>query len=117
MVSDCDCRRKRAQFSKSGIRRRGVPNDFGTDGGTHNFLRYVENWGGQTLNYSGSLVSLYFNRQAVGSYKCCNTVYGAPTRAYAFDVTFLIPASLPPGTPRFRDINNLSFRQTIRAGP
>jgi len=22
---------------------------------------------------------------------------------------------LPPGTPRFRDINNLSFRQTIRA--
>jgi len=49
--------------------------------------------------------------------KCCNTIYGPPTRAYAFDVTFLIPASLPPGTPRFRDINNLSFRQTIRAGP
>ena len=89
----------------------GVPNDFGTDGGTHNFLRYVENWGGQTLNYSGSLVSLYFNRQAVGSYKCCNTLYGAPTRAYAFDVTFLIPASLTTGTPRLRDINNLSFTQ------
>ena len=95
----------------------GVPNDFGTDGGTHNFLRYIENWGGQTLNYSGSLVSLYYDRQAVGAYKCCNTVYGAPTRAYAFDVTFLIPSQLPPGTPRFRDINNLSFKQTIRAGP
>lgn len=23
--------------------------DFGTDGGVHNFLRYLENWGGQTL--------------------------------------------------------------------
>src|SRR5690606_14651776 len=24
------------------------PQDFGTDGGTHNFLRYLESWGGQT---------------------------------------------------------------------
>jgi hypothetical protein len=42
-------------------------------------------------------------------------VYSPPTRAYAFDTDFLIPSQLPPGTPRFRDINNLSFRQTIRA--
>jgi len=95
----------------------GVPNDFGTDGGTHNFLRYIENWSGQTLNYSGSIVSLYFSRQATGTYKCCATVYGAPTRSYVFDTTFLVPSQLPPGTPRFRDINNLSFRQTIRAAP
>lgn len=91
--------------------------DFGTDGGTHNFLRYIENWNGQTLSYMGSLVSLYFARQAVGSYKCCATVYSPPTRAYSFDTTFLVPSQLPPGTPRFRDINNLSFRQTIRATP
>jgi hypothetical protein len=95
----------------------GVPNDFGTDGGTHNFLRYIENWGGQTLNYTGSLVSLYYSRQAIGTYKCCVTVYSPPTRAYSFDVAFLVPSQLPPGTPRFRDINNLSFRQTILAGP
>jgi len=93
-----------------------VPNDFGTDGGTHNFLRYIENWNGQTLNYTGSLVSLYFARQALGAYKCCTTVYGTPTRAYSFDVTFLVPSQLPLGTPRFRDINNLAFRQMIRAG-
>jgi Tfp pilus assembly protein PilX len=89
--------------------------DFGTDGGTHNFLRYLEDWGGTTSNYRGSIVSLYFYRQAVGPYKCCNTVYSPPTRAYAFDTDFLVPSQLPPGTPRFRDINNLSFRQTIRA--
>ncbi len=95
----------------------GVPNDFGTDGGTHNFLRYIESWSGATSNYSGSLVSLYYSRQGSGSYKCCTTVYGPPTRAYAFDVSFLVPSQLPPGTPRFRDINNLAFRQTILAGP
>jgi len=89
--------------------------DFGTDGGTHNFLRYLENWGGATSNYRGSIVSLYYYRQAIGPYKCCDTVYGPPTRAYAFDTDFLVPSQLPPGTPRFRDINNLAFRQTIRA--
>ena len=66
-------------------------------------------------NYRGSIVSLYYYRQAVGSYKCCDTVYAPPSRAYAFDTDFLVPSQLPPGTPRFRDINNLSFRQTIRA--
>jgi Tfp pilus assembly protein PilX len=89
--------------------------DFGTDGGTHNFLRFLENWGGATANYRGSIVSLYYYRQAIGPYKCCNTVYSPPTRAYAFDTDFLVPSQLPPGTPRFRDINNLSFRQTIQA--
>jgi len=89
--------------------------DFGTDGGTHNFLRYLESWSGATSNYRGSIVSLYYYRQAVGPYKCCDTVYGPPTRAYAFDTDFLVPSQLPPGTPRFRDINNLAFRQTIRA--
>jgi len=28
----------------------GTSTDFGSDGGMHNFLRYIENWGGQTLN-------------------------------------------------------------------
>lgn len=93
----------------------GTPQDFGTDGGTHNFLRYIENWGGSTLNYLGSLVSLYFSRQATGTYKCCTIVYSPPARAYAFDSEFLVPSQLPPGTPRFRDINNLSFRQKVLA--
>jgi hypothetical protein len=88
--------------------------DFGTDGGTHNFLRYLEQ-GGTNIWYRGSIVSLYYYRQATGTYKCCSAVYGAPGRQYAFDTDFLVPSQLPPGTPRFRDINNLSFRQTIRA--
>lgn len=32
------------------------------------------NWGGQTLNYRGSIISMFYNRQAVGIFKCCTTV-------------------------------------------
>ena len=86
--------------------------DFGTDGGVHNFLRYVEDWNG-TLNYTGSIVSMYYNRQAIGVYKCCNTVYSPPTRGYSFDANFLNPLLLPPRTPMFRDINTTGFTQLL----
>ena len=90
--------------------------DWGTDGGAHNFLRFLEGWNanGATLNYRGSIVSLYINRQAVGTYKCCSLVYGAPARGYNFDTEFLQPILLPPRTPMFRDINTLTFRQVLR---
>ena len=89
--------------------------DYGTDGGVHNFLRFVENWnpaaGQQTAFYEGSMVSLYYARQAVGAFKCCTVVYGAPHRRFSFDTNFLNPAQLPPGTPRFQDIDNLGYHQ------
>jgi hypothetical protein len=91
-----------------------VPQDYGTDGGAHNFLRYIENWGGQVLNYRGSIASLYFTRQATGTYKCCADVYSPPTRGYNFDVEFLTPALLPPRTPMFRDVNITGFAQIIK---
>ena len=68
------------------------------------------------VNYEGSVASFFYNRQAVGTYKCCNTVYGAPTRNYAFDTDFLNPALLPPNTPVFRDINAVGFSQELRPG-
>jgi len=87
--------------------------DFGTDGGVHNFLRYIEAWGGQTLNYQGSLVSFYFSRQAVGVFKCCNIVYNPPTRNYNFDLNFQSPCRMPPGTPTFQTIDNLGYKQDL----
>jgi len=86
-------------------------NDWGTDGGVHNFLRYIEDWSGQTLWYEGSIVSLYTSQYATGTFKCCGTVYSPPARNYSFDSLFLNPADLPPGTPRFTDIVNLTYRQ------
>jgi hypothetical protein len=84
---------------------------FGTDGGLHNFLRFLEDWSGQTLYYKGSLVSLYYSTYATGTFKCCTTVYHPPVRNYVFDPLFQQPQNLPPGTPMFRDVDNLSFRQ------
>ena len=89
----------------------GVPQDFGTDGGVHNFFRYLEDWSNQTLNYRGSMVSLFYSQYATGVFKCCGTVYNAPTRAYLFDTDFLDLTKLPPGTPRFRDVVNVGFQQ------
>jgi hypothetical protein len=92
------------------------PTDFGTDGGAHNFLRFLED-GSNPVNYEGSVASFFYNRQAVGTYKYGgNTVYGAPVRNYAFDIDFLNPALLPPNTPVFRDINAVGFSQELRPG-
>lgn len=102
-------------FPRAGVSpTSGDNNDFGTDGGAHNFLRYIETWNGQTLNYRGSIVSFFVSRQGVGTYKCCDNVYEPPTRGYNFDVEFLNPSLLPPETPMFRDINTLTFRQLLR---
>jgi hypothetical protein len=92
----------------------GTGNDFGTDGGVHNFLRYLEDWGGQTANYEGSLVSLYFAQNGVGTFKCCNMVYNPPTRHYAFDLDFTDPSKMPPGTPRFIDVVNVDMTQDLK---
>jgi hypothetical protein len=90
-----------------------IGQDFGTDGGVHNFLRYIENWGGQTLFYKGSIVALFYSHQAAGTFKCCNTVYSPPTRGYSFQTEFLTPSLLPPRTPMFRDINTIGFTQLV----
>lgn len=92
---------------------------FGTDGGAGNFLRMMENWrpAGVDLNYRGSMVSLFISRQATGTFKYHTTlpnVYDYADRNFKFDDEFLQPALLPPGTPMFRDVNMLTFRQILR---
>jgi hypothetical protein len=101
----------------------GNPDNFyGQDGGPNNFLRFLEDWGGlQTtyggsgsrsqLYYMGSLVSLYWSYYNTGSFKCCGLVYAPPDRHYTFDSLFSQPQNLPPGTPLFRNVDNLTYRQ------
>jgi hypothetical protein len=96
----------------------GVAADFGTDGGAHNFLRFLESSAnaGDTVNYLGAIATFFYNRQAIGTYKCCNNVYSPPVRAFNFDQLFLNPALLPPNTPMFRDMNAVGFSQELRPG-
>jgi len=95
---------------------------YGMDGGVHNFLRFDEDWGGmpaayggtnalQNLYYKGSIVSLYWSYYATGPFKCCDLVYSPPNRQYTFDNLFSQPQNLPPGTPMFRNVDNLTYRQ------
>jgi hypothetical protein len=92
----------------------GAAEDFGTDGGIHNFLRFLENWGSVNANYKGSLVSFYYSDYGNGIFKCCNTVYSAPNRVYSFDTDFQDPSKMPPGTPRFQDVVNVGYQQDFR---
>jgi hypothetical protein len=90
--------------------------DFGTDGGVHNFLKFLEYWGGVNAYYEGSLVSFYYNRQAVGTYKNWGAVYSPPNRNYFFDQNFTLgPQYLPPRTPSLRSINTIGFSQELLA--
>ncbi len=99
-----------------------IADDTGTDGGIHNFLHLLENWGTlasgagtPTENYKGSLASLYYSTYNTGIYKCCTAVYGVPNRNFFFDLDFESPYGLPPGTPMFRDVESLSYRQLFAA--
>ena len=98
----------------------GAGATYGTDGGAHSFLRFIEGnstSGNNRIWYRGSMVTFYYNRQNVHPFKCCNNmVYGVPVREYAFDIDFLDPAKLPPLTPVFRDLNALGFTQETRPG-
>jgi hypothetical protein len=89
----------------------GAAQDYGTDGGAHNFLRLLEDWTNQTLYYRGSIVTFYYSHQAYGTYKCCVTVYEPPTRGYNFDSNFLQPSLLPPETPVMRTLNTMGYTQ------
>ncbi len=106
---------KSIPFPEPGWANAAGMKDFGTDGGMHNFLRYLENRGanGAIVNYAGSLISMYYSQYDTGIFKCCNAVYGAPTRNYFFDTQFLNPNNLPPGTPMFQDVVSLSSHQNF----
>ncbi|HVO61302.1 MAG TPA: hypothetical protein VMT53_10225 [Terriglobales bacterium] len=91
----------------------GTGNDFGTDGGVHNFLRFLENWSNVNAYYLGSMASMYYSQYATGVFKCCNMVYQPPIRNYAFDTDFLNMNKLPPGTPKFRDVESVGYQQVF----
>lgn len=91
----------------------------GTDGGIGNFLRFLEDWqnGPSTMHYGGSMVEMFYNTYNTGAFKCCTySVYQPPNpRDYYFDPDFTTPYGLPPGTPLFKDVETLGYRQLFTA--
>jgi hypothetical protein len=77
-----------------------VPGSY--SGGVENYPRFLEDWSGKTLTYSGSMVVLFPSAQATGTWKGTGSTYGIynpPKRDWHFDKNFLDPNKLPPLTP------------------
>jgi hypothetical protein len=70
-------------------------------GGLENFPRFLEDWGGITITYNGSMVVMFPSRYATNFWvgPSSTTYYQAPNRQWAFDRNFLDPQKLPPVTP------------------
>jgi hypothetical protein len=72
------------------------------NGQLENDIRFLEDWNGLSLNYSGSIVDLWHSQQATGSWRCCgtggNNYYTPPTRNWSYDTLF--NTTPPPGTPQ-----------------
>jgi hypothetical protein len=79
-------------------------------GGLENFPRFVEGWGGTTVLYRGSLVSLFPSVQAARHNWQWRGYYDAPNRDWKFDLRFQDPDNLPPGTPTVGNVFQTAFR-------
>lgn len=73
-------------------------------GGAHNFLRFLEDWSGDTMTFNGSFVVLFPSQIATAPWGGTGEIYNAPTRKYSRDWNFTIPAKLPPGTPELKTL-------------
>lgn len=71
------------------------------NGGLENYPRMHERWGGRTLYYRGSFVSLERPRRSTAEHGSTTFVYGAPNRDWGYDLRFNDVANLPPLSPRF----------------
>jgi hypothetical protein len=69
-------------------------------GGVENYPRFLEHWGGRTFTYNGSMVVLFNSKYSTNGWFYGGSVYKAPTRRWAFDLNYLDPTKLPPGTPQ-----------------
>lgn len=89
------------------------------NGGIINYPRFLELWNlnnvERTWSYTGSFVPLFRSTQAISQWENdTSVIYMPPRRNWSFDVTFLTPNKLPPGTPFFQYVQATGFRQKLR---
>ena len=71
-------------------------------GGLNNYMRFVEDWSGQTFNYNGSMVSLGTPLEFSGWFRSGSkpdSYFSPPNRNFTYDTSFNAFPSLPPMTP------------------
>ncbi|MCK6555713.1 hypothetical protein L6Q96_14245 [Candidatus Binatia bacterium] len=91
------------------------------NGGLENYPRFHEDWGGRTLTYSGSFVSLGTPAHQNGAWcgtggtltSGCN-IYNPPTRTWNYEPKFNDAKYLPPLTPRFVYVQQVLFTEDFK---
>jgi hypothetical protein len=90
-----------------------APSDQGNNnaysGGVENFPRFLEDWGSRTLQYRGSMVSLFESEIADERWSYGGSIYKAPRREWGFHKLFG-EGTYPPGTPNTRDFRRINYR-------
>jgi hypothetical protein len=76
---------------------------FHYSGGVENFLRLLEDWSGNSLNYNGSIVMMFQSQYATNYWPSTGKVYNPPKhRNWGFDVNYNRLNQLPPMSPRVK---------------
>jgi hypothetical protein len=96
----------------------GVDRGYGSywpySGGLNNYMRLLEDWSGQTLNYRGSMVSLGTPLESNGEFRPGgdkNSYFNAPIRDFKYETNFDAFPQLPPMTPSVIYLQQDVFRR------
>lgn len=84
-----------AGFLPSGWTNPKTGAQYGYSGGLNNFPRFLEDWSGNTFNYTGSMIELFTSQIATGEWDT-GSIYSPPNRIWNFDSNFV--DNPPPGS-------------------
>ena len=83
--------------------------------GIHNFLEFHETWSSVNCHITGSLINLWFNRQALGMFDVSSTgvnaVYSPPTRIFGWDAGYMDSQYWPPYCPSAYSVEKVGWYQ------
>ncbi|HPK03616.1 MAG TPA: hypothetical protein PLS90_14305 [Candidatus Sumerlaeota bacterium] len=77
-------------------------------GGVENYFRFLENWSGKDLNFSGSIILMWASQKFLGKWGQSN-VYSPPNRKWSWD-TALGGINGPPGAPRVVELEKKDWK-------
>jgi len=88
---------------------------YGYNGGFENLPRFLEQWTGVNFVWRGSAANLWYSRQNIAGWS--TDYFSPPNLDWAFDISLLDPAKLPPGTPMANVVQRTRWSQKIHPAP
>ena len=79
------------------------------NGGFENIHRFLENWSGVPMTFTGSVVILYNSTRATGGWVYGSPYYTAPVRNWGYDTGFSNPSYNIPGFPSVYNVTKSNW--------